>query len=57
MTLDSMRFKKWSDLVDAFLKEYNFNIDIALDQMSLMAMEKSNKEIVREYAHKWKNKI
>jgi hypothetical protein len=38
------------------LKEYKFNIDITLDRMSLMVMEKSNKEIVREYTHRWKNK-
>jgi hypothetical protein len=31
MTLDNTRVKKWSDLVDDFLKEYKFNIDIALD--------------------------
>jgi uncharacterized FlaG/YvyC family protein len=56
MTLDNTRVKKWSDLVDDFLKEYKFNIDIALDWMRLMVIDKSNKEIVREYAHRWKNK-
>jgi hypothetical protein len=56
MTLNNTRVKKWSDLVNDFLQQYKFNIDIALDHMSLMGMEKSNKETVREYTHEWKNK-
>ena len=31
MTSDNTRVKKWSDLVDAFLRQYKFNIDVALD--------------------------
>ena len=53
-TLDNTRVKKWSDLTDAFLKQYKFNIDITPNQTSLMVMEKSKKEIVREYTHRWK---
>jgi hypothetical protein len=56
MTSDNTKVKKWSDLADAFLKQYKFNIDIASDQTSLMVMEKSNKETVREYTHIWKDK-
>jgi len=48
MTLDNSRVKKWSDLVDAFLRQYKFNIDIVLDWTSLIVMEKGNKETVRE---------
>jgi putative SOS response-associated peptidase YedK len=51
--LDNTRVKKWSDLADAFLKQYKFNIDIAPDQTSLMIIEKNNKETVREYARRW----
>jgi hypothetical protein len=56
MALDNTRVKKWSDLTDAFLRKYKFNIDIALDQTSLMVMEKGNKETVREFTHRWNNK-
>jgi len=56
MTLDNTKVKKWSDLADAFLKQYNFNIDIDSDRTSLMVMKKSNKETIWEYAHRWKNK-
>jgi hypothetical protein len=51
MTLDNTRVKKWSDLTDAFLRQYKFNIKIAPDRTSLIVMEKGNKETVREYAH------
>jgi hypothetical protein len=56
MILDNTRVKKWSDLVDVFLRQYKFNVDIAPDRTSLMVMKKSNKKIVREYAHRWKDK-
>jgi hypothetical protein len=57
MTLDNTRVKKWSDLTDAFLRQYKFNIEMASDRTSLIVMEKGNNEIVREYAHRWKNKV
>jgi hypothetical protein len=57
MTLDNTRAKKLSDLVDAFLRQFKFNIDIALDRTSLIVMDKGNKETVRGYAHRWKNKV
>jgi hypothetical protein len=57
MILDNARIKKWSDLANAFLRQYKFNIDISPDRTSLMIMDKSNKKTVREYAHKRKNKV
>jgi hypothetical protein len=56
MTLDNTRVKKWNDLANAFLRQYKLNIDIYPDRTSLMVMEKGNKETVREYTHRWKNK-
>jgi hypothetical protein len=50
MRLDNTKIKKWKDLIDAFLKQYNFNMKIALDKTSLMTMEKGNKKFVRTYA-------
>jgi len=44
MMLNNARIKKWSDLVYAFLRQYKFNIDIALNRTSLIIMEKNNKE-------------
>jgi hypothetical protein len=54
MRLDNIKIKGWKDLVDAFIKQYKFNMDVAPDRSSLQAMEKGNKESVREYAQRWR---
>jgi hypothetical protein len=53
MRLDNIEVKKWKDLVDAFMRQYKFNIDVGSDRLSLQAMEKNNKESIREYAWRW----
>jgi hypothetical protein len=50
MRLDSVRIRSWRDLVEAFLKQYKFNLEIAPDRTSLMSMEKRSQESVRAYA-------
>ena len=52
--LDNIKIKGWKDLVDAFINQYKFNMDVAPDRSSLQAMEKGNKESVREYAQRWR---
>ncbi|XP_011009476.1 PREDICTED: uncharacterized protein LOC105114591 [Populus euphratica] len=52
MRLDSTKVKRWKDLVDAFMRQYKFNIDVGPDRLSLQAMEKDNKESIREYARR-----
>jgi hypothetical protein len=53
MRLDNIKIKTWKDLVDAFLKQYKFNLEIALDRTILIAIEKENQESVRAYAQRW----
>jgi len=53
MRLDNTKVKKWKDLVDAFMRQYKFNIDVGPNRLSLQAMEKNNKESIREYARRW----
>jgi len=53
MRLDNTKVKKWKDLVDAFMKQYKFNIDVDPNRLSLQAIEKDNKESIREYARRW----
>jgi len=53
MRLDNAKVKKWKDLVDAFMRQYKFNIDVGPDRLSLQAMEKDNKEYIREYTRRW----
>jgi len=55
MRLDSIRIKSWRDLVEAFLKQYKFNMEIAPDRTSLMSMEKRSQESVRAYAQRWRD--
>jgi hypothetical protein len=42
MRLDNIKIKTWKDLVDAFLKQYKFNLETTPDRTILMAMEKEN---------------
>ena len=55
MRLDNIRIKKWTNLADAFLKQYKFNLEIALDRTSLITMEKGTQESVRVYAQRWRD--
>ena len=56
MRLDNIRIKKWTDLADAFLKQYKFNLEIAPDKTSLITMEKGTQEFVRAYAQRWRDR-
>ena len=55
MRLDNVRIRKWSDLADAFLKQYKFNLEIAPDRTSLITMEKRAQEAVRAYDQRWRD--
>jgi len=39
MRLDNAKIHKWKDLVDAFVKQYKYNMDIAPDRTSLSNLE------------------
>jgi hypothetical protein len=54
MRLDNTKIWRWKDLVDAFFKQYKYNMDIAPDITSLSNLVKSDKESIREYAQKWR---
>jgi hypothetical protein len=45
--------KNWKDLVDAFIRQYKFNME-ENDRSNLQAMEKDNKESIREYTQRWR---
>jgi hypothetical protein len=55
MRLDNVRIKKWTDLANAFLKQYKFNLEIAPNRTSLITMEKGTQESVRAYAQRWRD--
>jgi hypothetical protein len=53
MRLDNTKIQRWKDLVDAFLKQYKYNMDIATDRTILSNLEKKDKESIRKYAQRW----
>jgi hypothetical protein len=57
MRLDNIKICKWKDLVDAFFKQYKYNMDIALDKTSLSNLEKRDKKSIRKYAQKWRDLV
>jgi hypothetical protein len=52
MRLDNTKIRKWKDLVDAFVKQYKYNMDITPNRTSLSNLEKKDKESIREYAQR-----
>jgi len=53
MRLDNTKIKKkWKDLVDAFIRQYKFNMDVGHDRSNLQTMEKNNKDSLREYTQR-----
>ena len=54
MHLEPTRIASWKDLVDAFLKQYKYNMDMAPDRMQLQNMAKKSSETFKEYAQRWR---
>ena len=55
MKLDHNQIYTWTDLMKAFLAEYDHVIDIAPDRMALMTMEKKEMKSFKKYAHRWQD--
>jgi predicted transcriptional regulator of viral defense system len=53
MRLNNIKIRRWKDLVDAFVKQYKYNMDITPYRTSLSNLEKRDKESIREYAQRW----
>ncbi|XP_010064624.2 uncharacterized protein LOC104451726 [Eucalyptus grandis] len=52
--LDMEKIRTWEDLVDEFLQQYKFNIEIALTREELVRVEKRRTESFRAYAQRWR---
>ena len=50
MHLEPTYIRSWKDLVDAFPKQYKYNIDMAPDRIQLQNMAKQSAETFKEYA-------
>ncbi|XP_070029815.1 uncharacterized protein [Nicotiana sylvestris] len=54
MDQDMSRWHIWDDLARDFVKQFQYNIDIAPDRNSLTNLKKKSSESFREYAVKWR---
>jgi len=54
MHLEPTRISSWKDLVDAFLRQYKYNMDMASDRMQLQNMAKKSSETFKAYAQRWR---
>ena len=54
MHLELACIRSWKDLVDAFLKQYKYNMDMAPNKMQLQNMTKKSAETFKEYAQRWR---
>jgi len=47
-----MKIQKWKDLVNVFIKQYKYYMDIVPDRSSLQDMKIGDREFIREYTHR-----
>jgi len=53
--LDKTKIQTFSDLCEAFVQQYQYNVDMAPDRSDLQAMTQENKETFKEYAQRRKH--
>nr|XP_033508425.1 uncharacterized protein LOC104120055 isoform X2 [Nicotiana tomentosiformis] len=54
MDQETSHWHVWDDMAQAFVKQFQYNIDIASDRNSLPNLKKKPTESFREYAIKWR---
>src|SRR3954463_14256573 len=54
MNLERNRIRSWKDLSDAFLKQYQYNIDMAPTRLQLQNQVQRTNETFKEYAQRWR---
>jgi len=55
MNLNCAEIRTFNDLREAFVQQYQFNVDMAPDRSDLQAMTQKDNETFREYAQRWRN--
>src|ERR1051325_1940281 len=53
--LESDHSRTWSDLADAFYKQYEYNAELTPTRMQLQSMSMGRDEKFKEYAQKWRD--
>lgn len=54
MHLEPFQICCFRDMAEAFIKQYKYNVDMALDRSQLQNMSKRNNETFKTYAQRWK---
>lgn len=54
MQLERTHVRTWRDLVDTFLRHYQYNIDMAPSRAQLQSLSQGANESFKEYAQKWR---
>ena len=53
--LEASHILSWKDLITAFIRQYQYNIDMALDRTQLQNMCKREHKSIKEYAQRWRD--
>ncbi|XP_058745783.1 uncharacterized protein LOC131618617 [Vicia villosa] len=54
MRLERTHIRSWRDLVEAFIKQYQYNVDMAQNRTQLQNLSQKANESFKEYAQKWR---
>ncbi|XP_058759673.1 uncharacterized protein LOC131632984 [Vicia villosa] len=52
--LERTHIHSWRDLMEAFIKHYQYNVDMAPNRTQLQSLVQGSKESFKEYAQKWR---
>ncbi|XP_050889426.1 uncharacterized protein LOC127094663 [Lathyrus oleraceus] len=55
MQLERSHVGSWRELDEAFLKHYQYNIDMAPNRMQLQSLTQKSEESFKEYAQRWRD--
>ncbi len=53
--LEASQIRSWKDLATAFIRQYQYNTDMAPDRNQLQSMTKREHESIKEYAQRWRD--
>ena len=53
--LEASQIRSWKDLATAFIRQYQYNTDMAPDRNQLQSMTKWEHESIKEYAQRWRD--
>jgi len=53
--LEVSRILSWKDLINSFIRQYQYNTDLAPDRTQLQNMSKREHESFKEYAQRWRD--